>query len=1208
MNVTEAARAVSLRAGERDLPMSASWDAGTKKLTLSTLNPMPEGEITLRVDGSARTQSGELLGQAAEYTYTIALPESRLRILGPRVEIAMSGGTLPVDYEALAGPDTPLEGVSVQLYNLPGERLSELGAHDRRWPGPLPAGLIDALAPVEGNYLRAGSNQENPDVSTQELAGLTPGTYLLVVYAHAQVDTLSDWQMVVVADSGLLTTGDAESFWATTEAGKAWAGAEISLYNSAGLLVEKGVTSDAGLWLPSTHEGITLAIARDAEGHLAALDLSSAEAQSLAPAVEGIHDTGTLPATVRTDLPSYNPGQTVNFRALVTPPRDDSSQPTPVNERDVSVALLNPQGSVVSMLTLKPDDLGGVSGLFELAPAASAGRYTLRVTMDKEWRDFPLVVNARRADALSVLAVPARQMQPGDSTVEYTISALDSRGEPAVGATVSVDLRIEGDSWYSEPVTATLGASGRASLTLSLPAWAAYYTEPALYLNAEVVSGAGSGSAQVPLDMTSPRRALAGIGGLVSPSLDLAAVTQPQADGTTRLRLVTLSTQSPAGDLLVQAVSPDGHRQAWTVGLQASGGDVTLPVPEQFAGGTVYLNRAGVAGSREMALPQRAGELTLTVSSPGSAAPNEPLPIALKLTDREGQGVQGVSSIWFRRVSGEIGSDTPGLLDWQPALALDANGTGSATLSAPGKPGLWYVMSEAAAAGSAHSLAWSVVEVRAGPTIQLPPALALRVGEVQPFSIVVYNPTGTLLSSGIRTESSRLTRFLGNNSQGIEVPANGWQRLNWRVAGEEPGVSSVAFAFMPSAGVEGRWALDLQSSGEERAHTTYTSGVLEGQKTVGVQVPWGLSDGDLALEIRASTSLISALAGVAGDLSQTGAADGKTALWAARLSAAPSVRSAYTRVGADSPPLLEISAVERSMALQQIYASQRDDGGWGVEVDPSGGPSSLSETAGVLLAIRRQSLAWAEAGGEPQPAIDNDVVNRGLSYLTWEVLRPLPANATESQLDDRARALYALALYGAVDGGYIRPYMVYAAAAPVGQGPRLSSSGQAWLALALWQAGNTGDALALVDKLLQATPEATSASAPLLELLVAAAGTNTQGSNGSTGTSSYRLAAPAHARALMSTRQGGVWATLALSADTLWALSRYAAQEGQPDAGTLALTLNDQAVQATAQTGNAGTISLALSGSALRAGTNWLKLQAPQGGTLYYSLTLKARR
>ena len=407
---------------------------------------------------------------------------------------------------------------------------------------------------------------------------------------------------------------------------------------------------------------------------------------------------------------------------------------------------------------------------------------------------------------------------------------------------------------------------------------------------------------------------------------------------------------------------------------------------------------------------------------------------------------------------------------------------------------------------------------------------------------------------------------------------------------------------------------------EAGAHinTTYASGVLEGQKAVGVQVPSGLSDNQVQLEIRASDTLLSALADAASQLQAPNATHNPAAA-AAALSAPGAVTSAYTRASLSVPARLAQSNIERSVALQQIYSAQHVDGGWGAELDPSVGPSTLGDTASVLLAIRRQDLAWTEAGDASFPPVDNTVIARGLSFLAWESSRPLDSSPSRQLLEERARGFYVLTLYGASKAEMIRPFMVYASSGDGSETGKaqLSPAGQAWLALALWQAGNTDDALALTERLRKDHDAAQideAEAGPVLEALltirVESRGLkNDERATGTLSTQHSALGTPEEAetyvRALMETRQGAGWSSPAVSADALWALSRYAAAANEKSGTTPTMVLDDHAVQSSAQPDNPGTISIALSGNALHAGTNWLKLQAP---TLYYSLTLRAVR
>ena len=259
--------------------------------------------------------------------------------------------------------------------------------------------------------------------------------------------------------------------------------------------------------------------------------------------------------------------------------------------------------------------------------------------------------------------------------------------------------------------------------------------------------------------------------------------------------------------------------------------------------------------------------------------------------------------------------------------------------------------------------------------------------------------------------------------------------------------------------------------------------------------------------------------------------------------------------------------------------------------------------------MRRQSLAWSEVGGEPEPAFNSGVTARALAYLTWESTRPVAASDTAQTLGSRARGLYVLSLYGAIKAEVVHPMLAYAAD-NTGDA-RLSRAGQAWLALALWQTGDNGDALALINRLMPAqaqTMQDDEAAAPLLEGLVSAGYMGRQGGPAAPDSTGYRDAAEEYVSVLMQMREGPLWSRASLSADAIWALSRYAGQETNRSAGVPTVVLNDHLVQETASTGNPGTLSVVLPGSALHAGTNSLKLQAPEGQVLYYSLTLRASR
>jgi hypothetical protein len=1218
MNREQTAVSLHTVGSSEALPATLYWDTDGRKVIVSPDVPMPEGTVYLRAAATSRTQGGDTLGQPHEFAYTVTLPTSRVRLSDGRVSVVPMGQSGSIKYEVSTDEarEAPAKGyipdedansgpiVTFSLYNLPAEYISTLGAQKRPWPVSLPGGLPGGLTPVQmfNSALTDASTAEGTAPMPDELPA---GTYLLVASTLAEEGVLTDWQMLVVADHHLASTDDigGPSFWATGEHGHAWAGSEVSLYSPEGALLQKGLTDERGLWSPDILiDKATLAIARDGAGHLAAMTLSPGTAPKS-------QSRDTLAATLRTDRAEYYPGQTINFRVLLHP-TTDTIPATPLTERDVEVSLLTPPGNVLRTLTLKPDDAGGASGLFNLPADLRPGEYTLLARTGGEERRFPLYVKQPKSDTLSVYIVPGAPEDATPRVITRTVSILGPNGGAASGAPLTMTLGIMGDSWMSKPVTATTNSEGKATVVMTLPAWVASYNDPGLYLAATATFNGMAGSDSQYLDLTSVGAALAGIRQLVSPALNLAAVARPAKDGSINLRIVTLAGNGVEGDVLLTAYPPSGEQQTWSLDL-SSAGDLTVPLPRHYAGGRLRLLRAGVTGSREMALmPQVVGGIELQMSDPLPASPNAPVVTLLSLTDREGQGVAGVASIWFRRVAGSDTGDARGeSRGWEPDVTLSASGTVSATLQAPGTPGLWYMLSEAVTGDGGYVQSWSVLRVLPGPSIQTPSTIQAQSMEPQTVSIVVHNPTARSASVVISMDGEDALRTLGSDSQTLSLTPGGSRRVDWRLQASRPGAYLATFSFAPGQDGAGAWTLPIVASKNARTNTTYVSGVMSGERSVGVLVPSGLAAGGIELQVRASSSLLPALASIATNIASDSPSKYERAMAsAASLSSSAAVVQAYTQAGAQIPSDLSPTAEEVASLLEQIYAAQNGDGSWSAEEAVAETPlGSITGTAHILLALRHYSLTSPELDREsdPYPDVDVAVIERGLAYLGAELARPV---GDDEVLDKRAYGLYALSSYGVLQPELARPYIAYASPEA-----GLSHAGRAWLALALMQSGSTQDGLVLVDRLLDDHMKITSeAAAPILYALLVAdkAATQAEPVYRVREPSAYASAAPTYVRLLMESRQGIGWAGYGVTSDAMWSLSRYAAQSSEKALkGLPTLTLNDRPVQVSSDGSNGNTISLIISGSELHAGTNWLRLKASTPDQpLYYSLTLTATR
>jgi hypothetical protein len=1198
------------------LPFTYTWGPGAQSLTVTPKSALADGNYYLLVQAGASTAAGDSLGQPFEFDYHVQTPGPHLRLLGNRLLLATQGKSASVGFVLEDSANSSLDGVVVDVYSLPAEWLSALGAQANQ-AGALPAGVLEASRLVR--QIQPVSSQTTGSLA---LDNLSAGLYLLVAGASDPAAVTGDWKLLIVSNYGLALTGSNSPFWATNQVGRPWLGAEVSLYSPEGALLEKGLVDNAGLWSPTAaSNGATLAIARDISGNLAAsiVDPRTVWGQQVA---------NSLPASLVTDLPDYRPGDTVNFHLQLDAQQGNADQ-------DVSVLLLTPGGSTVQALSLKPDDTGSVSGVFPLSPDAQAGSYTIRVRLGNAVHDFSVAVTAAhtrgphpggtRGGTLSVYIVPSTDIESDGPAITRTVSVLGPTGQPQAGALITATLGIRGDSWVSKPVTAVTDGDGFATFVVPLPGWFAMYNDPGIYLEVAAQADTLLGDDRSYLDFTSQQVALSGMTQLISPDRNVAVIARPSPDGNYIVRVVLVDQQSKGGDILVQAAAPDGETLNYSLDM-ARLLDATINVPQSYGGGSLTIRAAGEGGARVLPLmpmqevhtqgvPGAAPDAHLQVTVPFTVTAGASVPVGLVLTTTNGVGPGGTASIWMRPVSGESSERA---LVWQPALSLDVSGTLTTNIQAPNSPGLWYVMASAADTAGDRAVSWDVVRVLPGPWVQLSPAIEGKAGDQQAFSVSIYNPTGDPLSSRLSATTRGGAQVAGNSVQAVNVNPGDWERLDWSVLSNKAGSGGVDFSFTPDAGVNGSWALDVPAEPNPSLDTTYTAGVLTGERNVGVAVPWGLSGDSIRLEIRASTSLLPALSAIATDLqsSDPGATEG-VSMAAARLGAPFSVATAYTRLGSRPPDGLELSGVDYSLILQQIYSAQHADGAWGSTLDGAGA-DSIRETAEVLLAMHRAQTYNADGAGRRTelPAPDLVAVSRALDYLSSELARPVRASQSSDALDERAFGLYVLSLYRAVPMELVRPMLAYAASSS--GGPTLSVDGQAWLALGLWQAGNSADATALLDHLLATEQLATQPSlvtplsAPMLEALVVALQSLPANGYRSKDLPDYAGQARLYMRALMEARQGAGWRTPSITADALAALSHFAVATGEsPQSGDTApnLVLGDRPVQADAIPGNSGTISVVLSGAELRPGTNWLTLKpSATGQPLYYSLTLIAKK
>lgn len=158
-----------------------------------------------------------------------------------------------------------------------------------------------------------------------------------------------------------------------------------------------------------------------------------------------------------TDLPVYQPGQTVNWR-LIARWWDKETYRTPANH-SLRYAIIDPKDEQIGRGEMKLNAFGSTYGAFQIPEQAVSGRYLLRL-YDERGRDLRTLVLCRVGTLSSVLQVDLQtNLIPGQTgerglrspdSVQVHVRVTDRSRKPVSGAKVQVRL-FSSNSLSSEP-------------------------------------------------------------------------------------------------------------------------------------------------------------------------------------------------------------------------------------------------------------------------------------------------------------------------------------------------------------------------------------------------------------------------------------------------------------------------------------------------------------------------------------------------------------------------------------------------------------------------------------------------------------------------------------------------------------------------------------------------------------------------------------
>lgn len=168
-------------------------------------------------------------------------------------------------------------------------------------------------------------------------------------------------------------------------------------------------------------------------------------------------------ATITTDKTLYKPGDTIQYRVLLT----DINKDTPVSS-DVEVVILDGRENQVYKKTMKTSQFGIVSGSFTLADRVNTGMYQLRVQSGTKTYQREFEVKPYKLPKFEVTILTDKEEYRVGEELKGTVKAEYFFGQPVRNAAVVV---------YCDPyppITQTLNEQGECSFTYKISAAGQY--------------------------------------------------------------------------------------------------------------------------------------------------------------------------------------------------------------------------------------------------------------------------------------------------------------------------------------------------------------------------------------------------------------------------------------------------------------------------------------------------------------------------------------------------------------------------------------------------------------------------------------------------------------------------------------------------------------------------------------------------------------
>ena len=535
---------------------------------------------------------------------------------------------------------------------------------------------------------------------------------------------------------------------------------------------------------------------------------------------------------------------------------------------------------------------------------------------------------------------------------------------------------------------------------------------------------------------------------------------------------------------------------------------------------------------------------------------------------------------------------------WEPALRTDKNGVATVSIELPDNLTTWSLEAKAVTADTL--VAQEMVEIVATKDLLLRPVLPrfLVAGDKAIIGAVVHNNSEKSLNAKVTCEVAGLVGSL--QPQQVTVAPGGKVSVTWEVEAKAIGEATITLSAKA-----GSYSDAVRQTLPIYAMTTVEVVATSGQVGPGetrqeaVAVPSRYQAGELNIQVEASlaASMIPGLEYLKHYPYEC--AEQTVSRFLPNIATARALRD----LGIEDVTLVQSLAEQVAVALQRLYGTQHEDGGWGWWYSDRSNP--------YLTAYAVLGLAQARDAGY---SVDKGVLNRAVTFLL-DALRLRTARSNQDKdLSANVRAYIAYVLAEAGEGDLGASVSLFE------RRSALSNRGKAYLLMAL--AKLSPDEQSRLDT-LRSDLEGAAIVAATSAHWEDEADWRTMGTDAVTTAAviqalsrtrpdSYVL--PSAVRWLMARREDGHWRSTYETASTILALTDYIVASGELDANyAWQVGINDKTVGSGVYNAENLTekqlltvaIAKLLSNNSVSFTRQPVEKGGPDTGTMYYTMSLR---